>query len=312
MAKVDQTGVSSALATKANNQIAKGADKPKTVFDLIQSMEKEFKRALPEHVGVERFVRIAITVIRTNPKLMMCDGMSVVAALMQSAQLGLEPNTPLKEAHLIPYKNKRVENGVTKWVDEVQFQPGYRGIAKLVWNSGLVSELEFDTLCENDEVIYEKGNDGRFKHTPNLRGDRGAVYAYYAYAVMKGGGFVCTVMSKHAVMQHAIQFSKSQKDGKLYGPWKDDFDAMALKTVLIALCDKKLPKSTTQESVKLQRAVSSDGTIKREVDADDMSEVVDVTDYTASYEDDVPDEREPEGNGPPQEVLDFEAEMDGK
>ncbi|WP_339314675.1 recombinase RecT [Paenibacillus sp. FSL M7-0896] len=287
---VNQKDLGAQLAAKAGAQPP--AEKPKTVFDLIQSMEKEFKRALPEHVGVERFVRVAITVVRTNPKLMKCDGMSIVAALMQSAQLGLEPNTPLKEAHIIPYKNKRVVDGRDTWVDEAQFQPGYRGIAKLVWNSGLVSELEFDTICENDTVVYEKGNNGTFKHTPNFKGDRGEPYAYYAYAVMKGGGFVCTVMSKDAVLKHALKFSKSQKNKELYGPWKDDFDSMALKTVLMALCDKKLPKSTTQESVNLQRAISSDGTIKREV-ADDMSEVIDVTDFSAQgYEPEVTEGQE--------------------
>ncbi|MFD5020038.1 recombinase RecT [Paenibacillus sp. NPDC058367] len=284
--KIDQSSISAALANKAG--AAAPAEKKKTVFDLIQSMEGEFKRALPEHVGVERFVRVAITVVRTNQKLMQCEGMSIVAALMQSAQLGLEPNTPLKEAHIIPYRNKRIIDGQVVWVEEAQFQPGYRGIAKLVWNSGLVSELEFDVICENDTVIYEKGNNGTFKHIPNFKGDRGEAYAYYAYAVMKGGGFVCTVMSKETVIKHALKFSKSQKNKEMYGPWKDDFDSMALKTVLLALCDKKLPKSTTQESVNLQRAVSSDGTIKREV-ADDMSEVIDVTDWSGVHEDEATD-----------------------
>jgi recombination protein RecT len=279
---VDQTDLKNKLANKAGSTAV--SDKPKTVFDLIQSMEKEFKRALPDHVGVERFVRVAITVVRTNPNLMKCEGMSIVAALMQSAQLGLEPNTPLKEAHLIPYGNKRVVDGREIWIDEAQFQMGYRGVLKLVWQSGLVSEIDADVICENDEVVYEKGKDGTFKHIPNLKGDRGEPYAYYAYAVTKDGGFVCTVMSKQQILKHALRFSKSKskKTGDLYGPWKDDFDAMALKTVLIALCDKKLPKSTAYQNLNHQ--LSADGTIKRDV-TDDMSEVIDVTDYSSNYND---------------------------
>lgn len=290
---VDQTKISSQLAQKAGAP----AEKTKTVFELIQSMEDQFKKALPDHVGVERFVRIAITVIRTNPNLMKCEGMSIVAALMQSAQLGLEPNTPLKEAHLIPRSNKRVVNGVEKWVDEAQFQMGYRGIIKLVWQSGLVSEIDCDVICKNDTIIYEKGKEGTFKHIPNLKEDRGEPYAYYAYATTKDGGFVCTVMSKSEINKHAIKFSKSQaKDkvtkqytGEFYGPWKDDFDSMALKTVLIALCDKKLPKSTAYQN--LNKQIAADETIKREV-SDDMSEVIDVTDYTAGYQEPGEDEKD--------------------
>lgn len=285
---VDQSKLGTELAKKAGTEVGK---KTQTVFDLIQSMEKEFKRALPDHVGVERFVRIAITVVRTNPKLMRCEGMSIVAALMQSAQLGLEPNTPLKEAHLIPYSNKRVIDGKDVWIDEAQFQMGYRGIAKLVWQSGLISELDFDVICKNDTIIYEKGKDGTFKHIPNLKEERGEAYAYYAYAVTKDGGFVCTVMSKVQILIHARKFTKSQaKDkvtkkynGELYGPWLDDFDAMALKTVIIALCDKKLPKSSEYQN--LNKQIAQDETIKREVN-EDMSEVLDVTDFTASYDDD--------------------------
>ncbi|MCY9508506.1 recombinase RecT [Paenibacillus larvae] len=283
--KVDQSNIANQLAAKTGKEVVP-EEKPKSVFELIQSMEKEFKRALPDHIGHERFVRIAMTVVRTNPKLMQCEAMSIIAALMQSAQLGLEPNTPTKEAHLIPYSNKRIINGKEIWVDEAQFQMGYRGILKLVWQSGIVSEIDCDSICRGDTVIYEKGKDGTFKHIPVIDGERGEPYAYYAYAVTKDGGFVCTVMSKDQVLKHALKFSKSKKrgTGELYGPWKDDFDAMALKTVLIALCDKKLPKSSA-----LQQQIAQDSTIKREV-SEDMSEVVDVTDYTILGEEQVSDD----------------------
>ncbi|WP_084783648.1 recombinase RecT [Paenibacillus sp. FJAT-26967] len=284
--QVDQSDISKQLATKVNNP---PAEKSKTVFDLIKSMGDGFKRALPEHIGHERFVRIALTIVKTNPKLMKCDAMSIIAALMQSAQLGLEPNTPTKEAHLIPRSNKRIVDGKEIWVDEAQFQIGYRGLVKLVWQSGIVSEIDCDMICEGDKIVYEKGKDGTFNHIPLIDGERGEPYAYYAYAVTKDGGFVCTVMSKKEIIKHAHKFTKSKdkKSGELYGPWKDDFDSMALKTVLIALSDKKLPKSSA-----LQQMIAQDGTIKREV-SDDMSEVVDVTDYTVVLEDgegDVPAE----------------------
>lgn len=282
--QVDQTELSNKLANKAGVP-----EKQKTIFDLIQTMEVQFQNALPEHVGFKRFMRVALTIVRTNPKLQMAEPMSVMGALMQAAQLGLEPNTPTKECYIIPYNNSRMVNGNWTKVMEAQFQFDYRGILKLVWNSGMVKEIDCDMICENDEVIYEKGRDGTFRHIPNLKEDRGEPYAYYAYAVTKDGGFVCTVWSKQQVLAHAKQHSKTYKKATdtFDGPWETDFDPMALKTMLIQLADKKLPKSP--EYQQLHQAMSADETTKREV-SEDMSEVIDVTDWDNKAGQDVDEE----------------------
>lgn len=66
-------------------------------------MGPEIQRALPKHMDADRIARIALTAVRTTPKLLDCDQFSFLAALMQSAQLGLELNTGLGQAYLIPY-----------------------------------------------------------------------------------------------------------------------------------------------------------------------------------------------------------------
>jgi phage RecT family recombinase len=90
------------------NKLAKKEDKPKTLADWVNSLKPEIERALPQHINADRIARIAITAIRTNKQLQSCQPMSFIAALMQSSQLGLEPNTPLGEAYIIPYKDKGV------------------------------------------------------------------------------------------------------------------------------------------------------------------------------------------------------------
>lgn len=67
----------------------------------------------------ERFMRMALSAINNTPKLAECTQISFLAALMNAAQLGLEPNTPLGQAYLIPYNNKGTM--------ECQFQIGYKG-----------------------------------------------------------------------------------------------------------------------------------------------------------------------------------------
>ena len=81
------------LTSGNTGTMVKKENKSKTIFDVIQAGAKQFATALPKHVNSERFVRIAITTIRQNPKLAKCSQESLLGALMVSAQLGLEPGT---------------------------------------------------------------------------------------------------------------------------------------------------------------------------------------------------------------------------
>lgn len=273
--KVDQTNINAQLAAKANGQIAT-QDKPKTVFDIIQSMEKEFKRALPDQVGVQRFVRVAITIVRTNPKLMACEGMSIVAALMQSAQLGLEPNTPLGQSYLIPYKNKRVIDGRETWVDEAQFQIGYKGLISLALRTGEYKAIYAHEVYKNDDFDYSYGLEKNLHHIPADE-PQGEPIKYYAVYHLKNGGYDFVVWSKTRIDFHAKKYSKSVQKGYT-SPWTTDYDGMAKKTVLKEVL-KYAPKS-----IEFAQQIAADETVKREVN-DDMSEVIDVTDWTAHHED---------------------------
>ena len=82
--------------------------KSMTIVDMVRALEPEIKRALPSVLTSERFTRMALSAINNTPELANCTPMSFIAALMNAAQLGLEPNTPLGQAYLIPYKNKGV------------------------------------------------------------------------------------------------------------------------------------------------------------------------------------------------------------
>lgn len=83
---------------------------------LILSMKTQIERALPKVMTPERFTRITMSAIANNPQLAQCTTQSLLGAMMQAAQLGVEPNTPLGQAYLIPYRNKGTL--------EVQFQLG--------------------------------------------------------------------------------------------------------------------------------------------------------------------------------------------
>lgn len=214
----------SLLANKKENTVAT-TKKPRTVVDLVQSMQKQFEIALPKHINSERFVRIAITSIRQNPKLAKCSQESLLGALMTSAQLGLEPGM-LGQAYLIPYK------------DNVQFQIGYKGMIELLRRSGQLSDIYACEIHKNDDFQITLGLHRDIKHNINFNEDRGEVVGYYAVAVLKDGANSFEFMTKKQVEEHRDKFSKKPNDG----PWKNDFDEMAKKTVVKKLL-KYLPVS---------------------------------------------------------------------
>lgn len=234
---------------------ARPADPASTIKAYITRMKGEIAKALPSVMTPERFTRIVTSAISTTPQLAQTTPQSFLGAMMTAAQLGLEPNTPLGQAYLLPYKNHgRLE---------CQFQLGYKGLIDLAYRSGQVTIIQAHEVRENDEFSYSFGLEPTLHHVP-ARGDRGNVICYYAMFRTKDGGFGFEVMSREDVEAHARQYSKSYGNG--YSPWSTNFDEMAKKTVL-----KKCLKYAPLKS-DFVRAVASDETIKTEI-AEDMTEV---------------------------------------
>lgn len=264
-----QTTDQSALSEQLANKAAAPSKQGKTLNDLFSEMKPAIAQAIPKHLTPDRLLRIATTSIRTNPKLKVCTPESLLGAVMQCAQLGLEPSI-LGHAYLIPYKNKKKENGREWYEDECQFQIGYKGLIELARRTGQISSIIAHGVHEKDVFEYEYGINDKLRHVP-ADGERGPIVRYYAVAKFKDGGYAFVVMSKRDIEIHRDKFSKT----KTYGPWVDHFDEMAKKTVLKALM-KYMPIS-----VEFQRAVDQDETTKRfDGTSDDMTEVIDVTDWT--------------------------------
>ena len=173
----------SGAITKATGTVAKA--QPKTMKDFVQSMSTEIAKALPSVITPERFTRMTLTAISNNPQLAECTPKSFLGAMMSAAQLGVEPNTPLGQSYLIPYRNKGVL--------ECQFQLGYKGLLDLAWRSGEITSIYAETVYENDEFSYELGLNPDLKHVP-ARENRGNPIFFYAVFVTKSGGKLCLWM----------------------------------------------------------------------------------------------------------------------
>ena len=272
-----------------NKAIAK---KDTSLKGLIRAMEPQIKNALPTVMTPERFTRIVLTALSSNPKLGQCTPNSFLGAMMQAAQLGVEPNTPLGQAYLIPYRNKGTL--------ECQFQLGYKGLIDLAYRSGAVQSIQAHEVHENDEFEYSYGIDGTIRHKPALK-DRGPVIAYYGVWKTKDGGYGYEVMSVDDVISVRDQYSKAE-DSK-FSPWATNFDAMAKKTVLKRAL-KYAPLKT-----EFARALSQDNTIKTTI-APDMADEPDETNYTDIEAEPVPDNVDPKTGEVHDTHLNHETEDD--
>lgn len=269
-----------AIQKAKETKAARPADPSSTMKAYITRMKGEIAKALPSVMTPERFTRIVTSAISTTPQLAQTTPQSFLGAMMTAAQLGLEPNTPLGQAYLLPYKNHgRLE---------CQFQLGYKGLIDLAYRSGQVTIIQAHEVREHDEFEYSFGLEPTLHHVP-ARSDRGAVIGYYAMFRTKDGGFGFEVMSREDVEAHAKHYSKSY--GGSFSPWSTNFDEMAKKTVL-----KKCLKYAPLKS-DFVRAVASDETIKTEL-APDMTEVAPVeVDYTVDPETGEVTEADENGSG---------------
>jgi len=211
-----------------------------TIKHLMEISTGEFQKALPRHLDINRFMRIALTCIRTNPKLAQCSSQSLMAALMTSAQLGLEPDGILGHAYLIPYENRKLGTC------EAQFQVGYRGLIALARRSGEVVSFQAQVVYENDAFEFEYGLNEKLSHRPT-GGDRGKMIAAYAIVHFKDGGHAFDVMFKED-----IEKIKKASKASNSGPWVTYEPEMWRKTVAKRLA-KYLPLS-----VEFQRAATLD------------------------------------------------------
>ena len=239
------------MAATIQNQVAKKAPEQKSMQQYIKSMEGEIKKALPSVITPERFTRIVLSAISVNPKLGSCTPQSFLGAMMTSAQLGLEVNTPLGQAYVLPYNNKGVL--------EAQFQLGYKGLIDLAYRSGEVEVIQAHIVYENDKFTCEYGLDPKLTHKPADR-DRGIPIKVYAVFKTKSGGFGFEVMSMDDVRHHAEKYSKAYGSG--FSPWKTSFEEMAKKTVL-----KRVLKYAPLKS-DFVRAAVQDEVIKKDISED--------------------------------------------
>lgn len=206
-------------------QMIARVDKQQTLKDLLEKASPSIAAVLPKHLTVARLTKVALSATARKPELLACTALSIVKAVMQGAELGLEVGGLLGEAYLVPYG------------DVATLIVGYRGMLKLARQSGMLSSIESHVVCERDTFELEYGLNPKLVHKPAMNGDPGAVVAAYAIARFKDGAIQVDVMTRAE-----IDAIRTRSKAGNSGPWVTDFPEMAKKTVVKRLC-KYVPLS---------------------------------------------------------------------
>lgn len=211
---------------------------------MVNSQRAGLAAALADRIGVERFTRAAITVLRTTPALLNCTPDSVLGGLFLAAQLGLEIGGPLAFAHLVPYGR------------EAQLIVGVRGFVELFYRAGARS-VRADIVREGDTIDRSTDPSGRvvirWVDAEPMNPDRPAIGAL-ATVVLASGEPLQELMSKDQILKRKPRTSKS-------GPWSDWEDEMWKKTVL-----RQCAKTARLSSDDLALAIEADQTITTGID----------------------------------------------
>ena len=241
-----------------------------------ESVQEQFRNALQDSAPL--FVASLIDIYASDRNLQECEPGAVIMEALKAATLRLPINKNLGFAYIVPYKNKGKA--------EPQMQIGYKGLIQLAMRTGEYRYLNADVVYEGELKSYDK-----LTGHMDLNGERKSdkVVGYFAYLELLNGFSKAVYWTKEQVLEHAKRFSKAFNSD--YSPWKTDFDAMALKTVLRNLITKWGIMSVEMVDA-VDRDIESDAQMKIAENAN--SEVLDIDDGIVDAEfEEVPVKEQP-------------------
>jgi recombination protein RecT len=194
---------------------------PQQVEKSLVQREEELRTILGDSVPVKRFIKTAVVAIAKNPDLQRCTIESLVIAIVEAAEVGIEPTGSLSRGWLVPFQEK---GGPTK----AQLIIGWMGLIDLAKDSGEVSKITARVVYEGDEFTVEQGTEERVVHVPRYATEDPEKIKYaYMVATMKDGSTVHEVMTKAQIDE--VRSKAKARNGPA---WTQSYPEMSRKTVV--------------------------------------------------------------------------------
>jgi recombination protein RecT len=234
--------------TTESGQIVPHAQTKDTIERWLANPETQarLKAMLPAVVKPERFTQVALTALARNRALLSCTPSSLLRCMVQAAMVGLELDTGLGHAYLIPFRDRKSGTSICTLI------LGYRGLVQLIHRSAAASSIAAHVVRKGDEFAYEFGLEPKLVHrpAPELPDEAtpgAAITHAYAVLTLRDGRKQFDVMTRKE-----IDAVRARSRASTEGPWVTDYPEMAKKTVL-----RRLAKLAPM-SVEDQRVVMAD------------------------------------------------------
>ena len=242
--------------TEQQTQVTKQADKfpIKALFES-PNVKQKLQELLNKNAAT--FTTSVLQIVNSNAMLRNADPMSVFNAACMAATLNLPLQNGLGFAYIVPYQNRKEKK------TEAQFQLGYKGLIQLAQRSGQFKRLVAVPVYENQLLAEDPINGYEFDWKQKPQKDEKPI-GYYAYFKLVNEFTAELYMTTQDIHDHANRYSQTYRKG--YGVWHDNFEAMALKTVMKLLLSKQAPLS-----VEMQQAVLADQAVVKDVENAEFS-----------------------------------------
>lgn len=202
----------------------------------LEKMGDQFAAALPAHIKPEKFQRVVMTAVLSDPDILKADRKTLMEAAIRAAQDGLLPDK--REGAFVVYNTKVKVDGKDVWIKAVQWMPMVGGIIKRVHQSGDIKMLTARVVYGGDHFRTWIDDTGEhIEYEPAEEQDTSVVRRVFAMATTVDGAVYVEPLSAKDVEK--IRSVSKQKDR---GPWADWWEEMAKKSAIRRLA-KRLPLS---------------------------------------------------------------------
>jgi recombination protein RecT len=247
-----------------DNQLAVKQEQPLTVKNLFA--RDEVRNKFQELLGKRApgFITSVLQAVASNQLLSKAEPASVYHSAAVAATLDLPLNNNLGFAYIVPY-NQSYKDEAGNWQKKqvAQFQMGYKGFIQLAQRSGQFKTIAATKIFDGQLVESNPLTGYKFDFTKK---DSDKIIGYASFFQLLNGFEKTLYMTVEELKAHGARFSQTAKSGK--GLWNDDFEGMAIKTVLKLLLSKFAPLS-----IEMQKAVITDQAVINDADKDDVTYV---------------------------------------
>lgn len=232
-------------------------------------MRKRFDELLGKRAP--QFISSIVSMVNADKNLQQAfyeSPMTVIQSSLKAAMFDLPIDQSLGYAYIVPFKNYKKDIGAKKM--EATFILGWKGMHQLALRTGAYKTINvvdvregelkrYNRLTEEVDIDFVEDEDAR---------EALPVIGYVGYYRLINGAEKTVYMSVKAITAHEKKFRKGEYHGK---GWRDDWDAMARKTVYRILIGKwgvmSIDYQTRDAGKQLADVIAADAQEEEIIDA---------------------------------------------